>query len=105
MFHAEFLRCDSFITTSSPPLSLLVMIVSSFDRSAVKAVLSRRVIFGLIESLHFSTKFCMSIWSPWMVFSVARFLRGGSFLPAVNGQVFAKVLLFDVLPLAWFDPL
>ena len=44
----SFLRCNSFITTSSPPLSLL-MIVSSFDRSSVKAVLSRRVIFGLIE--------------------------------------------------------
>ena len=96
MFRAEpFLRWDSFITTSSPPLSLLVMIVSSFDRSFVKAVLSRRVIFGLMESLHFSTKLRMSIWSPWKAFSVARSLRGGSFLPAVKGQVFAKVLLFD----------
>ena len=34
-----------------------------------------------------------------MAFSVAKFLRGGSFLPAVKGQVFAKVLLFDVVPI------
>ena len=48
----SFLRCDSFITASSPPLSFLEMIVSSFDRSSVKAVPSKLALLHQVLHVH-----------------------------------------------------
>ena len=105
MFHAKFPQMRFFHHDKFPAFITLgderVFLQSKFCQScsfATRDIWLDRELALVYQVLHVHLESLDG-------FSVERFLRGGSFLLAVKGQVLlAKVLLFNVVPLVWFDP-